>query len=589
MSKENELERINRESEILAAENERLRLELREASERYQEMRGSLSWKVTAPLRRVLGWALGFGGRAASKDPLELNAENYRRWVAEYDRPLSGADRRLVVEAIERLPRRPQFSVLLVVRDPAAGDLRETLQSIRKQIYKDWELCVVDDGSTAPYVARMLADFGDDPRVRIVRDAVDVLAMARREYVTRIEAGDVLAETALFEIAWEIAAHPEAVVIYSDEDEIDASGERSNPKFKTGWNPDLLLSENYLGRLVVYRREAVAGARGTEYELALRMSSSASVRHVAAVLCHRRGAVEDVGKQVRWEVPSDAKVTVIIPTRDRAELLERCVDGLLHRTKYAAGVEIIIVDNASREERTRELFASYAALENVRVIPYPGEFNWSAMNNAGAKAATGEILLFLNNDTDVIEDSWLAELASQAARPEVGVVGAKLLYADRTVQHAGIWLGPGVFARHVLRLSKRDEPGYLRQLTLARNMSAVTGACMAMRRAVFAESGGFDESFPVSYSDLDLCLRLIGKGYRIVWTPYAELLHLESASRGSSESRWRKEQADRDRFCARWQHEMDNDPFFNPNLDLIGEEKVALAFPPRRRRAWRAS
>jgi GT2 family glycosyltransferase len=273
---------------------------------------------------------------------------------------------------------------------------------------------------------------------------------------------------------------------------------------------------------------------------------------------------------------------VLIPTRDRAELLERCIDGLLNRTDYPA-LEIIVLDNDSREESTRQVLAKYP----VRVLPCPGMFNWASMNNAGAKAATGEILLFLNNDTDVIDPRWLRELAIHAVRPEVGAVGAKLLFADGTVQHAGIWMGPSGYLRHFLRLSDRRDEGYLGQLSLTRNLSAVTGACLAIRRELFLELGGFDESFPVSYNDLDLCLRLGQRGYRIVWTPHAELLHLESASRGSSAWRWRKEEADHQRFTARWQEALEHDPFFNPNLDLIGEEKLALAFPPRIKKAWR--
>jgi GT2 family glycosyltransferase len=275
-------------------------------------------------------------------------------------------------------------------------------------------------------------------------------------------------------------------------------------------------------------------------------------------------------------------VSVIIPTRDRADLLERCVEGLLNRTDYPA-LEIIVLDNDSREERTRQLFDRYP----VRVLPQPGAFNWAAMNNAGARAATGEILLFLNNDTDVIEQGWLRALAAYAIRPEIGAVGAKLLFADGTVQHAGIWLGPDARVRHLLRLSNRNDPGYLGQLSLTRNLSAVTGACLAIRRNLFLEVGGFDESFPVSYNDIDLCLRLIQRGYRIVWTPHSELLHLESASRGSSEWRWRKEEADFRRFRTRWDQQLEHDPFFNPNLDLIGEEKLALAFPPRIKKPWR--
>jgi GT2 family glycosyltransferase len=631
---ETELERLIRESEMMASENERLQLQLRETTEKYTAIRGSLSWRATAPLRVALDWAVAVGkalgltkGRVL-EDPLELSRENYRRWVAQFDH-LDESDRRAIREGIAKLSQRPVFSLLLTVADPSADDLRETLKSIRQQLYKEWELLVVDDGSSAPHVARTLANFAEDPRVRITRldrrgglpaAGNAALAMATGEFVAFLEAGDVLSEGALFEISSEIAAHPDATIVYTDEDELDAKGDRRNPKFKTDWNPDLLLSQDYLGRLTAYSRESVVGAGGLlekidsacQYDLALRITaaSDSRVRHIPAVLCHRRGPAPidsdasrraaqsflgetarvegssfSMGHRVRWR-PSSAKITVIIPTRDRAELLERCVEGLLNRTTHSQ-LEVIVVDNGSTDERTRQLFAKYNSLDNVRALEYPGEFNWSAMNNAGAKSATGEILLFLNNDTDVIEENWLTELASHAARPEIGAVGAKLLFADQTVQHGGIWLGPGVSVRHALRLSKRNDPGYLGQLALTRNLSAVTGACMAMRRAVFEEADGFDESFPVSYSDLDLCLRLIKKGYRIVWTPHAELLHLESATRGSGESRWRKEQADLERFRARWQEEMDNDPFFNPNLDLIGEEKLALAFPPRRKRAWR--
>ncbi len=629
-----ELARALREGEMLAAENERLARELREKSDQYAAIRGSLSWRVTAPLRRALEWALAarrllWRPGAAATGPLPFNQENYRRWVAQFDR-LSEADRQAIPAAMGRLTHRPLFSLLVAVQDPPAEALRATIQSIRRQIYRDWELCLVDDASTAPHVARALASCGDDPRVRVAaRDrrggpaaGNDALAMAQGEFVAFLAAGDIVAESALFEIAAEIDANPDTAIVYSDEDSLDARGERCLPQFKTGWNPDLLLAEDYLGSLAVYERRLAArigGLRGEfggacHYDLALRATGATAasrIRHVPALLCHRpavdrendveasrravqdrvgeRGLVEAApgvarGQRVRWRNP-ESRVSAVIPTRDRADLLERCLDGLLHRTTYGA-MEVVVVDNGSREERTQQLFARYRGLENVRVLPYPGEFNWSAMNNAGAQAATGEVLLFLNNDTEVLEKDWLRELAAQAARAEVGAVGAKLLFPDGTLQHAGVWLGPGVFARHLLRLSDRRDEGYLCQLMLARNMSAVTGACMAMRRDVLREVGGFDESFPVSYGDLDLCLRLIERGYRIVWTPYAELRHRESASRGSGEWRWRTEEADLGRFRARWQREMNDDPFFNPNLDLIGEEKLALAFPPRRRRAW---
>jgi GT2 family glycosyltransferase len=631
---DDELARTQRESEMLAAENERLLRELQNTSEKYAAIRASLSWKVTAPLRTVMEWALatrrtlGWGGEAAAGSR-EFNQENYRRWVALFDR-LTEADRRAIRAAIARLTRRPSFSLLLPVHEPPADFLRETVQSVRRQLYREWELCIMDDASTAPHIARALASSGDerirvfrrDRRETLARAGNDALAMARGEFVAFLDAGDVLAESALFEVAAEIDSNPATTVVYSDEDSLDSHGERCNPRLKTGWNPDLLLAQNYLGRLAVYRRELVTGIGGLRdefagarhYDLALRATTATEaphIRHVAAVLCHShegqsavdveasRRAAQDLlgeralvdaapgathGHRVRW-FGAEPRVSLVIPTRDRADLMERCVEGLLHRTKHPA-LDVTIVDNDSREERTAQLFAAYRGLKTVHVLPYPGEFNWSAMNNAGASAAGGDILLFLNNDTDALEEDWLHEIAMQAARTEVGAVGAKLLYPDGTVQHAGVWLGPGQFARHFMRLSARRDEGYMGQLALTRNLSAVTGACLAIRRELFREMSGFDESFPVSYGDLDLCLRLVQRGYRIVWTPYAELLHLESASRGSSEQRWRKEKADRDRFAARWQREINEDPFFNPNLELIGEEKLALAFPPRRRRVW---
>jgi O-antigen biosynthesis protein len=507
--------------------------------------------------------------------PMVLNDENYRLWVERFDK-VNDADRSAIRAAIKELVYRPLFSLLLVVHDAPADAIQQTIQSIRRQIYREWEICLVDDASTAPHVARALASCGDDPRVRVVRRASrdemeaqqEASEMSQGTFFALLEPGDMLAESALFEIAAAIQMEPRPDIIYSDEDAIDAQGKRCKPRFNTDWNPVLLREQIYFGQLRFRAREASFDRR---------------VCHVPSILCHRMGEQAIASTRIPVEVPPRApKVSVIIPTRDRADLLERCIEGLLNRTDYPA-MEVIVVDNDSREEKTKRVLTKYP----VRVLPFPEEFNWSAMNNAGAREASGEILLFLNNDIDVIEKGWLRELARQAWREDTGAVGAKLLFADGTVQHAGIWLGPGGRVRHLLRLSKRDDQGYLGQLSLLRNLSAVTGACMATRRKVFLELKGFDESFPVSYSDLDFCLRLRQKGYQVVWTPHAELFHLESASRGSSEWRWRKEEADHKRFCAKWQQEMENDPYFNPNLDLIGEETLALACPPRVKKPWK--
>jgi GT2 family glycosyltransferase len=289
---------------------------------------------------------------------------------------------------------------------------------------------------------------------------------------------------------------------------------------------------------------------------------------------------------VAWHLSALPLVSIIVPTRDRADLLEQCVDGLLHHTDYPS-IEIIVVDNGSEQSRTKQLFERFEATGQVRILPFDGPFNWSAANNRAVQEARGEVLVFLNNDIQVTQPGWLLELASHAMRTEIGAVGAKLVFSDGSIQHAGVWLVPEG-ATHFFHLVGRGESGYLNQLILTRNLSAVTGACMAIRRALFCEFGGFDTALQVSYSDIDLCLRLTEAGYRIVWTPYAELIHLESASRGSNEWRLESEERERQLFIKRWAERLACDPFLNPNLGPIGAEQLGLAFPPGREKPWLA-
>jgi GT2 family glycosyltransferase len=594
LSEDDGLTRARRENDILMAENERLLAELREVTVKYAAMNASLSWRITAPLRQLLD--LVIRPQALLDGPRPLNNEIYQRWVQQCD-TVTDADRAAIRQAASCFPLRPLLSLLAVVHDDPAEAVLKTVQSLRRQLYREWELCLVDDASTAPHVARTLANCADDPRVRVSRRnahggwaeaAHDALHLSQGTFAACLTPGDVLPENALFEIAAELQKHPETRIIYSDEDALDKHGKRHSPRFKTGWNPDLLRQRDYLGRLLFLHKELLTGLAvpPDEYQLALRATAHAlpsQIRHVPSILCHRSVLhLAEIQPGPYPEPEHLPSVSIIVPTRDRAELLERCLHGLLKRTDYP-NLEIIVVDNGSSDERTAQLLAK----SPVRVLPFPGEFNWAAMNNLAAQAAAGEVLVFLNNDTDVIQQNWLRELAAHAVRPEVGAVGPKLLFADRTVQCAGIWLGPNAKVRHLLRLSPENDPGYLGQLSLTRNLSAVTGACLAIRRSLLLQLGGFDATFPVGYNDLDLCLRLIKNGYRVVWTPHSQLLHLESASRGSGQWRWREEEADFVRFRARWESQLEHDPFFNPNLDLIGEEKLALAFPPRVKKPWR--
>ncbi|MDP3658473.1 glycosyltransferase family 2 protein, partial [Phenylobacterium sp.] len=417
---------------------------------------------------------------------------------------------------------------------------------------------------------------------------------------------------------------------------------RFEPYFKTDWNAELLLSHNMVSHLGVYRRslvEQVGGLRegfegSQDYDLALRvaeLTEPARILHIPAVLYHwrqqseigsfseqaiercavagRRAVEEHLQRtgetsahveiepnapawvHVRRDCPSpEPLVSVIVPTRDRAELLENCVEGLLNRTDYPA-IELLIVDNGSVEPATHALFERLQQDPRVRILPQPGPFNYSALNNAAAAQARGDILLLLNNDIEVIEPGWLREMVAHAVRPHVGAVGARLLYGDGRVQHGGVILGVGgtpPVAGHLYVGAPRADTGYFGHLRLTRNVSAVTAACMALRREVFEEVGGLDaENLAVAFNDVDLCLKIRERGYSIVWTPRAELFHLESASRGLDT---RPEQAERFRrevmyMRGRWGAALDDDPFYGPNFDRMHGD-YRLAETPNRARPW---
>jgi glycosyltransferase involved in cell wall biosynthesis len=477
----------------------------------------------------------------------------YEAWVAQYD-TVGESDRRAIADHIASFADPPIFSLVMPVYNTRLDLLRSAIESVFIQIYPHWELCIADDASTNPLVPLLLSETkAREPRVKVVHRPINghitaatnsALAVARGDFVAFLDHDDLISERALYEFAAAVVAQPDTDVLYSDQDVIDDHGRRSNPFFKPDWDPELLLGQNYVNHLVAYRRamlESLGGLRpgfdgSQDYDLILRASRQTQadrIRHIRSVLYHwRRGAeaaasfsearleqcidaahravsdhiaelgtpgvVEAVPRapmwnRVRFAIPAPAPtVSIIIPTRDRADLLERCLDGLLRRTSYRP-TEILIVDNDSREVRTRWLLDGISQVHgNVRGLPFPGPFNYSAMNNAALQAATGEVVVLLNNDTEVDDPNWLEEMVSHAIRPGVGLVGAKLLYGDGRVQHAGIVAGPGNRLTHVQRLASRDDLGYFGQLALMRSYSAVTCACMAARREVLLEVGGFD-------------------------------------------------------------------------------------------------
>jgi GT2 family glycosyltransferase len=617
------------------------------------ELEALASWltegKRGATRAKVLAGIAGSGEALARAHLHSPETEmNYSRWVAAFD-TMSGLDRAVIRTHILGLPFRPVISVIVPIDTPSEVRLRASFNSVATQLYPNWELCFAFDTVTEPPVMAIASEWpAGDLRVKVTRlTKVDGIAAATNaalnaatgEFVAFLRSGDILPENALYEAVFALGQNNRPDIVYSDCDHLNRDGRRTNPWFKPDWDPDLLLSQDYVTGLVVYRRtlvEAIGclrpGFAGAEFhDLALRATAASApdrVRHVPAILYHRsekenaipsqsvlselpavdasrratrdyldsRGDLQAIvesapqipsATRVVWPVPTpEPLVSVIVPTRDRADLLAQCVTGVLRRTDYR-NLELLIVDNGSIESVTLRLFDQLVGDdERIRILHHPGPFNYSALNNAAARETNGEILLLLNNDISVIESGWLRELVSQALRPEVGVVGAKLLYVNEQVQHGGIVLGPGGSVVHLHRRTNRNNPGYFGQLALPRRLSAVTGACLAIRRAVFFEVGGLDEvNLPVNFSDIDLCLRAGDYGYGVVWTPFAELFHLEGASRGLDGTDAGKRELEH--MLKTWGSLLDSaDPFHNPNL-LFSSDRIEISAWPRRRRTWR--
>jgi glycosyltransferase involved in cell wall biosynthesis len=574
-----------------------------------------------------------------------LRVSSYGRWVKRYDR-LSDSDRNAIVAEIRRWSQPPLISVVMPVYDTPERYLKEALASVVAQLYSNWELCIADDASTARHVKAVLAAYAtNDSRIKVVlrptnggiseatNSAVDV---ATGEYIAFLDHDDVLPEHALYMVAYEITRDPELDLIYSDEDKISGHGRRYDPHFKSDWNSDLFLGQNMISHLGVYRTSLVreVGRLRSEfdgsqdYDLALRIVERIEpqrIRHIPHILYHWRAAPGSAARsasekphaleaarkavadhlrrsaipanvaivpgspflQISYELDCEPLVSVIIPTKDRKDLLSRCVSGVLERTRYE-NLELLIIDNRSEMSETRAYLAEIAANPRVRVLRYDHPFNFSLINNWAASQAAGEVLLFLNNDTEVIGPDWLRHLVANACRAEVGAVGAKLIYPSGRVQHAGVILGMGGVAGHFHLGCQRHDPGYFGRAALQQNLSAVTAACVAIRRSVFDEIDGFNGNLRVALNDVDFCLRIRQRGYLIVWTPLAELYHHERASRGSDlvSARHREFSQEVAYMRAKWGWTLDHDPYFSPNLSLR-HASTTLAFPPAIAKPWR--
>lgn len=580
--------RDQREAQI--AHLQRLLVGMRKRIDFIEESR---FWKLRA-LWLAAKARLGFGhAPEPSISPPEYveampASDPYTHWLLENEPRASDLRRLREISAL--LPRRPTITIVV---DDTAGDSTWAIESVRAQIY--------------PYI-RLLRTSEVAPRNDAASRLNAALGATHDEFVAFCDPDEILAPDAAFEAALALNETPEADVVYSDRDRIGLDGRRTSPLFVPDWSPETFLSQMYTGRLLFYRREvvtAIAGFRpgfgsALHYDLALRVTERTErIVHRARILFHevhhgeepgttddalravaaaldRRGepgcveaahGLRDISI-VRYTLKRPGRVEVILPTRDLPDFLERCLASAFSRTTYH-DFRVTIVDNSSIMPETARLLDTWREREpgRFRVVRVDEPFNFSRLVNAGARSTDGPYLLLLNNDTEVLTDDWLEAMLEQAQREPVGAVGARLLYDDETVQHAGVVVGLGTLAGHVYRFAPADDPGPGGALATVRNYSAVTAACLMARREVFEAVHGFDEALSVEFNDVDFCLRLLGAGYRNVYLPHVVLRHHESKSRGLPRKPTGRfgNTNDRTLFQKRWGSADYYDPYYNLN------------------------
>lgn len=551
-------------------------------------------------------------------------ASDYDRWIHEFEMP----EEAMVSVRLPLLKSQPKFSILMPVFNTVPAELRAALESVLNQTYGDWELCIADDGSTKPEAREILKEYADrDPRIRVfhrpeqggISAACNSAAeMATGDYLALLDHDDLLAPNALAHVCEALDRNSKADLIYSDEDKVDRRGRRYEPFFKPDWSPDLLLSENYICHLLVLRHDLVKRLGGfhsdcdgsQDYDLILRaVREATAVQHIPKVLYHWRasenstavtidnkhyavsaaqkaiqsslsvtspGAVVEphtiVGRwRIRYPVSAQARVSIIIASGGKVDILRTNVESIREKTTYQ-NYEIIIVDNSKADgihSLVGELNKHGFQLRYVDQRQQP--FNYSALNNTAARACDSPILLFLNDDTSVISEDWLLAMVELIERPEVGVVGAKLLYPDGRIQHAGVVMGLYDNCGHAFKALDGATSHYFDFSDVIRNVSAVTGACLMARAEDFWAVRGFDETdFAVAFNDIDLCLKIGALGKRVLYTPHAVLYHYEALSKTSKDLIPHPQEVARMR--SKWSHVIAHDPYYSPNLTRNEED-----------------
>lgn len=604
---------------------------------RVEPRKGSAKWYLARAIR-----AARLLIRQFQSHPL-ITGYRYRKWIRAYE-ILTPRQCSEMAADIAAWPSRPLISVIMPSYNIAPKWMIEAIESVRRQIYPHWELCISDDASTSPAILSLLRRYSaQDSRIRVTfrsenghisTNSNTALTLASGDYIALLDADDTISDDALFWVAREITIYPETDLLFSDEDKIDQSGRRSEPYFKSAWNPALMLSQNAFSHLGVYRRklvESVGGFRkgyegSQDYDLVLRCAAhttSERIRHIPRVLYHWRTlagsaasgpgvkayaweagkmAIADhlqrVGMQARvrpvlqtyYQVDYDISgplplVSIIVPTTLTSVTTAHCLRSILDRSSYTAFELLLLVYSEHlHAARSRPEFADIMAHPRVRLVQHEEKsFNYSRVSNLGARSARGNYLCFYNDDVEVITPPWLESMVARAMLDGVGAVGAMLFYPSDTIQHAGVILGMDQVADHIFKGRRRGYPGYFGRAALEQDYSCVTAACMVVKREVFEASGGFDEMLPVAFNDVDLCIKIRLTGARIVWTPFVEMYHHESLTLGHHDSPARRDQFQHDikTIRERWKDLLYTDPCYNPNLSLARASGFSLAWPPR--------
>lgn len=568
-----------------------------------------------------------------------LNRNDYGDWLRRYEKPLKQQYPHLLSK-LDKMTQAPVISVVLMVKDCSNQRLNESIDSIILQLYSRWELFVLFDKNTHASKFSTFEGYNkNDPRIKIINSPTDsnictslnaLLEQMTGEWFAILNAKDLMSEIALYSLIETINKNPEAKLFYSDMDKINESGNRLDPYFKPDWNQTLFYTQYMISHSTFYHIPTVRNLGGFrdqfsemyEFDLALRYMEvirQDDIYHIPQVLFHLRthgnsvtrtinipeaaresgvralnehfqrlgvnahGVYAEPGFRIKYALPKELPlVSLIIPTKNGLKFIRECVTSILQKTSYG-NYEIIIIDNGSDDPATLKYFATLDSEPHVRVIRDDSPFNYSALNNSAVKLAKGDIVGFINNDIAVITPEWLSELVSIAMQSGVGVVGACLWYPDDTLQHGGVILGIGSCAGHAHKGHEKGDAGYYGRMALMSEFSAVTAACFIVKKELYEKVGGLNEiDLQVACNDIDFCLRVRELGYRNVWTPYAELYHFESATRGYEDTPEKKARLSReaDYIKQKWGRYLVNDPAYNQNLTLDSED-FGFAWPPR--------